>query len=129
MKEPARLIKSTFGALLDIQLASVQIKGELAAASSNGIDRHSQWSLSSEGRVDSKDLRNHLDWLFDRIGPYRAQLQSLREMGCEFLIACYWLSRVGEGGPTFSVSQIKKLAEFEFEIWLDIYFADGPMSK
>jgi Domain of unknown function (DUF4279) len=119
---------SFVSAHLDIQPTSVQIRGECAATGPARINALNMWFLSSDGRVDSKDLRNHLDWLFDRIGPNKSQLKSLREMGCELRISCYWLSKEGEGGPTFSVSQTKKLAELEIEVWLDVYFLGGPES-
>jgi hypothetical protein len=32
------------------------------------------WFLSSEGRVESRDPRQHLDWFFDRIESIRAKL-------------------------------------------------------
>jgi Domain of unknown function (DUF4279) len=111
---------------LGAEPTKTQIKGEPARVGSKRINPHSGWSLSSKDFVDSRDIRNHLDWLFDRIGQHKAQIESLREMGCELRIWCFWLSKMGQGGPTLSVPQIKRLAELELEICLDIYFLGGP---
>ena len=72
--------------------------------------------------IASKDLRSHLNWLFDKIGGQKAEIESLRGMGCELCVWCYWLSRSGHGGPILSPSQSKKLAELELELYIDVYF-------
>ena len=55
---------------------SSQTKGEYKVSKfgRGRIARISNWLLSSEGEVSSKDLRHHLDWLLDRIEPVAAQL-------------------------------------------------------
>jgi Domain of unknown function (DUF4279) len=105
---------------------STQKKGELARISSSRVNPHSGWRLSSKAAVDSKDLRSHLDWLFDRIARRRAELEALRAMGCVIHVACYWLSKAGHGGPMISLPQIRKLVELELELWMDIYFLGEP---
>jgi Domain of unknown function (DUF4279) len=114
---------------LHIEPTMTQRKGEPARAGSERINPHGGWSLSSKGCVDSKDLRKHLDWVFDEIGERKPQLESLRQVGCEMRVWCYWLSKAGHGGPTLSVPQVKRLAELELEICLDIYFLGDPRPK
>jgi hypothetical protein len=113
-------------ACLEIQPTGTQVKGQLASAFSKRIRPFSAWCLSSAERVDSQDLRRHLDWLFDQIASKKGAIESLREIGCTFTVPCYWSSAADNGGPTLSVPQIKRLAEFELEIWIDIYFLGGP---
>jgi hypothetical protein len=114
---------------LDIEPTTTQRKGEPARPGSKRINPHSGWSVSSKGCVDSKDLRKHLDWLFGKIGQRKAQIESLREMGCEMRVWCYWLSKAGHGGPMLSVPQLQRLADLELEICMDIYFLGGPPTK
>jgi hypothetical protein len=111
---------------LNLKPTSIQRKGESANRFSNRTNPLSGWSLSSEARVDSKDLRNHMDWLLDQIACQKAEMESLRRAGCVFRVWCYWLSKAGHGGPIISVSQIKRLAELELEIYLDVYFVGEP---
>jgi Domain of unknown function (DUF4279) len=118
--DPARVT-----ACLDVQPSDAHVKGEVASAFI-GAYPFSGWYLSSKNRVDSRDLRRHLDWVFEQIAPKKLEIESLRATGCSFSIACYWLSATGNGGPVLSVPQVKRLAEFELEIWIDIYFLGGP---
>src|SRR5688500_7354030 len=39
------------------------------------------WFLSSEGRVDSLDNRDHLDWLLEQLKSRTAELDELRQKG------------------------------------------------
>jgi hypothetical protein len=67
--------------------------------------------------------------LFDRLRPRSGHLDTLRQMGCQFDVWCYWLSKEGHGGPILSLSQIDKLAQYRFELPLDIYFVGEPTGK
>ena len=81
------------------------------------------WFLSSEGRVESLDNRDHLDWLFEQLTPRRAELEALRQRGAALDIFCYWVSRDGHGGPALSPAQAARLVELNLEISYDIYRA------
>ncbi len=113
-------------ACLEIQPSRVEPRGERASSFSGRRHSFNGWFLSSKDRVDSEDLRAHLDWLFDQLTPRKAEIETLRRRGCSLTVACYWLSRAGNGGPVLSVPQIKNLADLDLEIWLDIYFLGGP---
>ena len=115
--------------ILNLQPTSIQIRGEARANMfSRRINPLNGWSFSSEGFVESKDLRKHLDWLFDNLSDRKTEIECLRQLGCDLRVSCYWLSKAGHGGPTLSKSQIKSLAEFEFDICLDIYFVEETVS-
>jgi hypothetical protein len=114
---------------LNIPAATLLRKGELVNPFSKRVNPLNVWSLSSKSCVGSRDLRHHIDWLFDQITSQRAEIESLRARGCTFIIWCYWLSKYGHDGPTLSVSQSKKLADFEFELVLDVYLFEEPDSE
>lgn len=84
------------------------------------------WSLSTRGHVSSRDSRRHIDWLLDRIEGKAAELRALRDEGGRISVSCYWVSRYGEGGPTISPDQMRRLGALNLELWFDIYFRDEP---
>jgi hypothetical protein len=79
------------------------------------------WFLTSEGFIESKDCRRHFDFLADKIISLKPKFIELQNKGCQIEIACFWSSENGQGGPTLSPKQLKKLAELELELWFDIY--------
>ena len=81
------------------------------------------WSMSSEGRVESLDVRRHLDWLLEKIGPKAKELLDLQSVpGVKMSVACTWYSRSGHGGPTLWPEQMRALADLNLECSFDIYF-------
>lgn len=78
------------------------------------------WTLSTEDFVDSLDLRRHIDWLLDRLEQCRSDLRQLQKEA-SIDVCCYWRSKNGHGGPTLSPPQLRRLADFELEIWIDFY--------
>ena len=83
----------------------------------------SGWFLSSEGQVASKDLRDHLDWLLDRLRPAAAGLSVLQADEVRMEIWCRWDSASGHGGPTLEPEQMRLMAELNLQCGFDIYFA------
>jgi hypothetical protein len=82
----------------------------------------SGWFLSTEGVVQSRDLRRHLDWLLDRLLPVRTKLSDLQtQQGVSMDVFCYWRSAHGQGGPTLNPKQMRNLADLNLEIGMDIY--------
>jgi hypothetical protein len=120
---------STVTRCIDREPTSVTIKGERHSVSSQRTNVLNLWCLSSEHAVKSRDLRDHLNWLFDQLEHRSGHLETLRQMGCRFDVWCYWLSKEGHGGPTLSVPQIEKLAHFRFELLFDIYFLGEPTQE
>ncbi len=81
------------------------------------------WFMSSEGRVESLDVRRHLDWLLAKIGPKTEELLDLQSVpGVKMSVACAWYSRSGHGGPTLWPEQMRALADLSLECSFDIYF-------
>ncbi len=81
------------------------------------------WSLSSQGKVESRDLRRHLDWLLERLGPDAGPaLARLRAAAGTADVTCYWLSATGSGGPLLGPAQTRRLADLGLDVWFDVYF-------
>lgn len=83
------------------------------------------WFLSSDGEVESRDLRRHLDWLVAKLSPHASGLQELRDTGSRTVVSCLWRSAHGHGGPIISVPGMRGLAELGLELEFDLYLADG----
>ena len=96
-------------------------KGDVYGIKTKKIRKHNGWFLTSEGSIESKDCRRHFDFLADKIISFKPYLKELQNKGCKIDISCFWSSEQGQGGPTLSPIQLKKLAELELEIWFDIY--------
>jgi hypothetical protein len=112
--------------LLGLAPTSIAVMGERASSFSDRIYPINGWFMRSKEFVNSKDLWDHLDWIFERIAPCEPELRSAQEQGCEIKIWCYWLSLEGQGGPTLSPKQLRNLSRFELEVYFDIYFVGGP---
>lgn len=82
----------------------------------------SGWFLSSKGQVGSKDLRDHLDWLLDRLGPAASRLSALQADEVRMAVWCRWDSAFGHGGPTLWPEQMRLMAELNLECAFDVYF-------
>ena len=85
--------------------------------------RIGSWLLRSDGAIDSRDSRRHVDWILDQLEGKAAIFETLRRQGCRTEIGCFWVSACGHGGPTLSPHQSRRLAELGLEFSYDIYFA------
>ncbi|NLV31513.1 MAG: DUF4279 domain-containing protein [Acidobacteria bacterium] len=90
------------------------------------IDKVNCWFLSSETFVISKDLRRHLDWIYERLEPRTEAIKLLQaERGVEMLVHCIWWSQFGGGGPTLWPKQMRNLADLNLECTFDFqYYGD-----
>ena len=81
---------------------------------------HSYARITTQDKVDSKDMRRHLDFLLSTIqdAPF-ATLIDQEKLTAN--ISCYWESKYGQGGPTLSPHQFQQLAQLPLELWFDIY--------
>ena len=79
------------------------------------------WFLTSEGVVESRDVRRHIDWVLERVVPAGVALRELVHAGVRADIFCYWRSAGGHGGPCISPEQARVLAELELDCSFDIY--------
>ena len=82
------------------------------------------WFLSSEGKINSRDSRRHIDWLLDQLDGKEKVLQEMLESGYHIDISSFWISATGNGGPSLSPYQMQRLARFQIEVWWDVYIFD-----
>jgi hypothetical protein len=80
------------------------------------------WFLCSEGAVESRDVRRHLDWLLSQITPQADAILALQSEGCRMDVSCFWISASGHGGPSVLPAQMGELARLGLELWFDVYF-------
>ncbi|MBC9132008.1 DUF4279 domain-containing protein [Frischella sp. Ac48] len=85
----------------------------------------SGWFLSSKDYVISRDLREHLDWLLNKIAPCKEPLEKLQtNKNVTMGIDCVWRSLAGHGGPVIWPEQMKIMCELNLECSFDIYFVN-----
>ena len=81
------------------------------------------WSFSSEGKVASKDLRHHLNWLLEMIYEDRSSLFAIQQdESTSMFIYCNWWSKSGHGGPAISPEQMNALVDLNLALTLDFHF-------
>lgn len=119
---------------LGIEPSKWQRKGGPMASSLRHPPRIAEvdlWSLSTRDRIESRDSRRHIDWLLDQIEDKASTLRSLQEEGARIAVNCFWLSLSGEGGPTISPGQMRRLGALNIELWFDVYFVgdDPPVTS
>lgn len=122
---PVRTDPEAITGRLGIEPSSWQRKGGPIAGGlgrAPGVAEIDLWSLSTRGRIESRDSRRHVDWLLDQVEGKAAILRSLQEEGARMAVSCYWLSRSGHGGPTISPGQMRRLGALNIELWFDVYF-------
>ena len=107
---------------LKLTPSRVQVKGEELGKKS--ICTSNGWFLSSEGAVNSKDARRHIDYLLDLVLPVKDKIDELQKSSAKIDITCYWLSKSCNGGPTLSKKQLRNLADLGVDFWFDFYCSD-----
>ncbi len=118
---PERFDPAEVTARLGLKPSRWQRRGEAWAPGSCPAKLHG-WFLTSEGMVESRDVRRHLDWLLAQIGPRGDSIRTLQEDGCAMDVSCFWMSRSGHGGPSVRPAQMWELARLNLELWFDVYF-------
>jgi len=90
---------------------------------SKRVARITGWFLESEDYVDSRDVREHLDWLALRLrGREQQMLELQREEGVSVTVSCVWWSKFGEGGPTIWPEQMGFLSRMGLELGFQLSF-------
>jgi hypothetical protein len=78
------------------------------------------WSISSEERVKSLDLRDHLDWLLSQFNLDESAKRDLAlDKALRLCVFCVWWSRSGSGGPTIWPEQMSELGRRDLELTID----------
>jgi hypothetical protein len=81
------------------------------------------WFLTSDGSVNSRDLRRHLDWLLEALAPAKGPLLELQGLSdVTMAVTCAWYSVDGHGGPALWPRQMARLVELNLECNFDLYF-------
>lgn len=81
---------------------------------------YSIWVLSTQGRLDSTDEHEHIDWLLHRISGRAPLFARLRREGCSMDVFCYF-EIAHQGGPSLTSHQMGVLSELGLDITWDIY--------
>lgn len=82
------------------------------------------WFLESAGKVESKDVRRHIEWILEQIESKTEIIKQLQDEGAQIHFSCFWASAAGHGGPKLDPDILKRLALLSIGIAFDIYF-DG----
>jgi hypothetical protein len=80
------------------------------------------WFLESTGKVESKEIRRHIDWLLDQVEHKSEIFNKLQTDGAEIHLSCFWGSSVGHGGPMLDPKILRRIASLHIGITFDIYF-------
>lgn len=121
---PGDMLPDEVSALLRLSPTLQHAKGEdpLSPWGKKFKAPRSLWVLSSQGSVDSKDLRAHVQWLLSILEPVASGLQSLRNIpGLDMHILCTWVSRYGDGGPYLWPEQLQCMAQLDLPCHFDFY--------
>ena len=120
--DPAEVTKR-----LRIEPTDWQRRGESRKPGSRPAKLHG-WFLSSDGEVESRDVRLHLDWLLSHIAPQADAILALQREGCRMDVSRYWVSASGHGGPSVRPAQMGELARLGLELWFDVYLGGGEQA-
>lgn len=88
--------------------------------------KEAKWLLSSENRVNSVDLRDHLDWLLERLNPVASALSELQKSNrVKMLLDCVMFFK-GGGVPKLRPDQMRTIGELNLALSFDFYFLREP---
>ena len=108
----------------EITLALGLAPTRVSVAQNGPRDKVNGWFLSSQGIIESKDSRRHIDYIVALVHPLEEKLAQIQRNGCRIEVSCFWESASGNGGPSMSPSQMKALGELNLELCWDIWFAE-----
>lgn len=117
---------NTLSEKLEIQPSRVQIKGETR----NGKIKQypTAWFFESTEHIQSKELRNHIDWILDQIETKSEVIYELQSINAQIDISCFWVSAFGHGGPMLDSRILKRIADLKIGVSFDIYFAGDEIN-
>ena len=110
-----------------IQPSRTRVKGEVYKGKVR--EWPTSWFLESEGKVDSKDVRRHIDWILEQIKNKSEIIKQLQTEGSQIHLSCFWGSAVGHGGPMLDAGILKRIALLNIGISFDIYFEGDEESN
>ncbi len=87
------------------------------------------WIFSTEKKVNSRDMRRHMDYLLQALADSKDAIRQLqKEPGICIDVWCVWWSAHGHGGPTLSWDEMRELSELQLDFCLDVYFIEETMT-
>jgi len=93
----------------------------------NGVFEDNVWRYTSQEEVESRELRDHLHFLFSLLEPNKRVIIDLLERGMSIKIWVFWESgwyRVATGGPVLDTTILRRSRDLGIEsIIFDVYFA------
>ena len=89
----------------------------------------SAWFLGTQGKVETNELRRHIDWLLEQVEDKAEVIQTIQAEGAEVHLSCFWVSAFGHGGPMLDPHILKRLARLNIGISFDIYFAGDKINE
>jgi hypothetical protein len=104
--------------LLSISPSEMEFKNDLPEVYEDH-QPYSGWFLSSEGILDSKDSRHHLDWILELISDKKDEFAELHNLGYSVNISVIWVSYDGCGGPTITPHEMAILSDLKIELWFN----------
>ena len=99
-------------------------KGDLIAPHDDGF-----WAITSEGKVNSKNINDHLNFLLELLLPHREKLlRVVDEMNGEAYFDVLWTSSYLHAGtgPIISREALHGMSNIGASIGFDIYQEDNP---
>lgn len=83
------------------------------------------WSVSSDKKLSSKDVRHHLNYILEIIYPHRDIILHLQNLGHKMQMKCVWFANdaIG-GGPAICPKQMEKLSDLNLELNFSFYPED-----
>ena len=87
-----------------------------------GTHSESYWVLSTENKVESKDINDHLRYLLSRLLPYRETLLEIAEGGETYFDVLWKSTYLYAGtGPVIEPDCLRGVAQLEAGMGFDIY--------
>ena len=87
-------------------------------------NKRNYWGFSTRRKIESLDLRSHLDYLLKLLVPKKKELSELQAAPDSVMrVQCFWCSR-GSGGPTLWPEQMKILADLNLELGIEVDLID-----
>lgn len=113
--------------LLGVSATQINVAGTSVTNSRGKVReiKRSGWFLSSKDTVESRDLRDHIDWIVMRLSESKDALHEIQNTrNVKMTLKCTWRSKVGHSGPVLWPQQMTAISALGLECSFDIYFDD-----
>jgi hypothetical protein len=83
------------------------------------------WFLTTEDRIESTVLMDHLKALAEDIRFNKDQIALLITKGAQARIFCFWVSAMGNGGPIINAEMLRFYGELNLDLHFDLWFENS----